>query len=164
MTSDSSEVASELSEDAELHDQTHRHYGVTFWVGAALGWTIIVYGAWLLVADDEAEWLNTVRLAAIGVIAHDVVWLSVSVGAGWLVTRIIGRGIPFWIRWAAWTTAVIVAMWLPVGRRYGDRLNNDTILPRNYTNSIVVLLVVIWAGAAIYGAISARSAAQRSDG
>jgi hypothetical protein len=139
-------------------------YGVLFWVGTVLGWTIMIYGARLLVADDEAEWFNTVRLAAIGIIAHDVVWLAVSVGTGWLLSRIIRREIPFWIRWAGWTTAIVVAMWLPVGRRYGDRLNNDTILPRNYTNSIVILLAVIWVGAATYGFVSARRAVQRSDG
>ena len=53
-------------------------------------------------------------------------------------------------------------MWLPVGRRYGDRLANDTILPRNYTNSILVLLAVIWIGAAVYGVVSARRSDART--
>lgn len=139
-------------------------YGALFWVGTLLGWVIIGYGARLLLADDEAEWFNIVRLVAIGIIAHDIVWLSLSVGAGWLISRIIGREIPFWVRWAGWTTAIIVAMWWPVGRRYGDRLNNDTILPRNYTNSIVILLAVIWLGAAAYGFASSRRSVQRSEG
>lgn len=151
-----------------MSDATHsdegNKYGFLFWVGTVLGWAIIIYGARLLLADDEAEWFNTVRLAAIGIIAHDVVWLAVSVGTGWLLSRIIGREVPFWIRWAGWTTAIIVVMWLPVGRRYGDRLNNDTILPRNYTNSIVILLAVIWVGAAVYGFVSSRRALQRSEG
>ena len=60
-------------------------YGVRFWVGAAIGWAIIVYGAVLLYGDDEANWFNTARLVVIGIIAHDVVWLIVSVGAGWLL-------------------------------------------------------------------------------
>lgn len=141
-------------------------YGVLFWVGAVLGWAVIAYGAVLLVGDDEAEWFNTVRLVAIGVIAHDVIWLAASVGSGWLLSRVVGRAIPFWIRWGGWTTAVIVAMWLPVGRRYGDRLNNDTILPRDYTHSIIALLVVIWVAAAAYGLIERRRSAsdQISDG
>jgi hypothetical protein len=149
-------------------EQQHE-YGVLFWVGTVIGWAIIIYGARLLVADDEAEWFNTVRLVAIGIIAHDVVWLAVSVGGGWLLTRVIGREIPFWIRWGGWTTAIIVAMWLPVGRRYGDRLNNATILPRNYTNSIIILLAVIWVSAAAYGIIAAQHSkrsqnAQASEG
>ena len=139
-------------------------YGALFWVGTILGWLIIVYGARLLLADEEAEWFNVVRLVAIGVIAHDIVWLTLSVGTGWLVSRILGREIPFWVRWAGWTTAIIVAMWWPVGRRYGDRLNNDTILPRNYTNSIVILLAVIWLGAATYGFAFLRCSVQRSEG
>lgn len=149
---------------SDVTEDGRREYGVLFWVGTLLGWAIIIYGASLLINDDEAEWFNTVRLVAIGIVAHDVVWLAVSVGAGWLLSRLVGREIPFWIRWAGWTTAVIVAMWLPVGRRYGDRLGNDTILPRNYTNSIVVLLVVVWVGAALYGFISSRRSVQRSDG
>jgi hypothetical protein len=144
--------------------EEQKKYGVLFWFGTILGWAIIIYGGRLLLADDAAEWLNTVRLAAIGIVAHDVVWLAVSVGTGWLLSRVLGREIPFWIRWAGWTTAVIVAMWLPVGRRYGDRLNNDTILPRNYTNSIVILLAVIWVGAAVYGFGSSRRDDQRSEG
>jgi hypothetical protein len=141
-------------------------YGVLFWVGALLGWVVIAYGAILLFGDEEAEWFNTVRLVAIGVIAHDVIWLAVSVGSGWLLSRVLGREIPFWVRWGGWTTAIIVAMWLPVGRRYGDRLNNDTIIPRNYTNSIIALLVVIWVAAAAYGLIDERRSArgQISDG
>ena len=125
---------------------------------------IIGYGAPLMLSDDEAEWFNIVRLVTIGIIAHDIVWQSLSVVAGMLVSRILGREIPFWVRWAGWTTAIIVAMWWPVGRRYGDRLNNDTILPRNYTNSIVILLAVIWIGAAAYGLASSRRSVQRSEG
>ena len=138
----------------------HDEYGVRFWVGAAIGWAIIGYGAWLLYGDDEANWYNTARLVVIGIIAHDVVWLIVSVGAGWLLARAIGREIPHWIRWAGWTSAIVVAMWLPLARGYGDRLNNDTILPRNYTTSILILLPVIWIGAALYG-VASRS---RPDG
>jgi hypothetical protein len=144
--------------------RTRNKYGVTFWIGTAVGWSIIIYGARLLFADDEAEWFNTVRLVAIGIIAHDVVWLTISVGGGWLLSRIVGREIPFWVRWATWTTAIIVAMWLPVGRRYGDRLGNDTILPRNYDHSILVLLAVIWFGAAAFGLAASRRTVQRSEG
>lgn len=89
-------------------------YGALFWVGTILGRVIIGYGARLLLADDEAEWFNIVRLVTIGVIAHDIMWLTLSVGAGWLISKIIGRVIPFWVRWAGWTTAIIVAMWWPV--------------------------------------------------
>lgn len=141
-----------------MSDQTseveHNEYGVLFWIGAVIGWAIIAYGAWLLYGDDEANWYNTARLVVIGIIAHDVVWLIVSVGAGWLLSRLIGREIPHWIRWAGWTSAIVIAMWLPLARGYGDRLNNDTILPRNYTTSILILIPVIWIGAAVYGAIS----------
>ena len=160
----SAEVERTTGESEQQHE-----YGVLFWVGTVIGWAIIIYGARLLLADDEAEWFNTVRLVAIGSIAHDVVWLAASVGGGWLLTRVIGRAIPFWIRWGGWTTAIIVAMWLPVGHRYGDRLNNATILPRNYTNSIVILLAIIWVSGASYGLVSVRHATrtqitQRSEG
>jgi len=132
----------------------HNEYGALFWIGAAFGWAIIISGAWLLYGDEEANWFNTISLVTIGIVAHDIVWLIVSVGAGWLLARLIGREVPHWIRWAGWTTAIVLAMWLPLARGYGDRLGNDTILPRNYTTSILILLPVIWTGAAIYGAIS----------
>jgi|TARA_R110002110_G_scaffold11667_3_gene55891 hypothetical protein len=93
--------------------ESKHEYGVLFWVGTVIGWAIIIYGARLLLADDEAEWFNTVWLVAIGIIANDIVWLGVSVGGGWLLSRMIGREIPFWIR------------------RYGDRMDNATILPQN---------------------------------
>lgn len=123
-------------------------YGTRFWVGTVLGWAIIAVGLKLLVDDPEAAWFNTLRLTAIGIVAHDLVWLAVSVGGGWLLARAIGREIPYWIRWAGWTSAIVIAIWLPLWRGYGDRLRNDTILPRDYTASIVILLAVIWVGAA----------------
>lgn len=139
-------------------DPGERAYGATFWVGTAVGWAIILYGAKLLFDDPEASWYNTVRLAAIGLVAHDVVWLGLSVGVAWLAARALGRPVPFWVRWATWTTAIVVAMWFPLWRRYGDRLRNDTILPRDYATSIVILLIVIWVAAFAYELVRRRRA------
>jgi hypothetical protein len=122
-------------------------YGRLFWVGTVLGWIVIAYGAKLLLDDPEAKWFNTARLVALGIVAHDIVWLSLSVGAGWLCARIIGRRVPYWIRWGTWTSIIVLAMWFPLWRGYGDRIGNDTILPRNYGTSILILLPVVWIGA-----------------
>ncbi len=131
-------------------------FGITFWIATAIGWAIIVYGMVLLFGDDEAEWFNTARLVAIGIVAHDVVWLVVSVGTGWLLARMVGRSLPHWVRWAGWTSAIVIAIWLPLARGYGDQLNNATILPRNYATSILILLPSIWVAAAIWGVLSTR--------
>ncbi len=145
---------------AEHHDDLAGHhgadqdeYGVWFWLGAAIGWAIVGYGILLILGDPEANWKETGRLVAISIIAHDVVWLGVSVGVGWLLARVLGRTVPFWIRWATWTTFVLGAMAFPLVRRYGDRFGNDTILPRNYTTSFVVLVAIVWVGAATYGLV-----------
>jgi hypothetical protein len=143
------------TEDIDRTAQNHE-YGAAFWAGTVMGWAIIVYGAVLLVGDDEAEWFNTIRLVAIGIVAHDIVWLAASIGTGWALSRVLGRKVPHWITWAGWTSAIIIALWLPLARGYGDRLNNDTILPRNYAASILILLPLIWAAAAIWGLFSAR--------
>ena len=130
---------------------SEQDHGVGFWIGAAVGWLIIGYGVLLILDDPEANWKETGRLVVVSIVAHDVVWLGVSVGVGWILARMLGRQVPFWIRWAAWTTFVLGAMAFPLIRRYGDRFGNSTILPRNYTTSFVVLVTIVWAGAAIYG-------------
>jgi hypothetical protein len=136
------------------HTEPANTYGRAFWIGAALGWLMIGYGVKILLADPEANWKETARLVAISIVAHDVVWLGVSVGAGWLVARALGRPAAFWIRWASWTTCVLIVMAFPLVRRYGDRFGNDTILPRDYTTSLIVLVVLVWIAAAAYGAIA----------
>lgn len=137
--------------------------GALFWVGAVVGWAVIAYGAKLLFDDPEASWYNTLRLLVIGLVAHDVVWLGLSVGVGWLGARLLGRSIPHWIRWGAWSSAIVIAMWFPLWRGYGDRIRNDTILPRSYGWSIVVLLGLIWIGAVGYELIRRRRAGSTSD-
>lgn len=152
--------------DARTPEQ-RREYGLLFWIGTAVGWAIIGYGLVLLVGDPEASWFNALRLTAIGLVAHDAVWLPLSIGGTWLVARAIGRDVPGWIRWAGWTSAIVIAMWFPLWRGYGDRIGNDTILPRDYRASIVILLGVIWVGAATAALVSARRqgrSVQRSDG
>lgn len=157
------EPSAAVPSDDDVRQRSGHEYGVLFWVGAIIGWAAIAYGTILLIGDDEASWFNTARLVAIGLVAHDGAWLAASVGTGWLLSRWIGREIPFWIRWGGWTSAIVVALWWPVGRRYGDALGNDTILPRDYTQSIIVLLVVIWVAAAAYGLWGWRRD-RRSDG
>ncbi|NND75514.1 MAG: hypothetical protein HKN44_10970 [Ilumatobacter sp.] len=139
-----------------------RDDGALFWTGTVLGWAIIAFGLKLLFDDPEASWFNTLRLTAIGIVAHDIVWLAVSVGGTWLVMRALGRDIPHWIRWATWTSAIVIAMWFPLWRGYGDRIRNDTILPRDYRASIIILLIAIWLGGAAAALVARRR--QLSDG
>lgn len=135
-------------------------FGIAFWVGTVIGWIAIGYGVWLLVDDPEAQWVHTLSLAAIGLIAHDVVWLGVSISVGWVLARLLRRRtVPHWLRWGTWTTAIVTAIWFPLWRGYGDRIGNETILVRDYTWSIVVLLIVIWSTAifsAVFVAVRAR--------
>jgi hypothetical protein len=146
------------SADQAGQPQHEHEYGALFWVGTLVGWAVIAYGAKLLYDDPEASWFNTARLVALGIIAHDIIWLAVSIGLGWLCARIIGRAVPFWVRWAGWTSVIVLAMWLPVWRSYGDRIGNNTILPRDYTMSILVLLPLIWIAAGAYALVQRRRA------
>lgn len=150
------------AEDAP-HAVAPTPYGTLFWAGTVLGWAIIAYGLKLLFDDPEASWFNTLRLTAIGLVAHDAIWLAVSVGGGWLLARALGRSIPHWVRWSAWTSAIVLALWFPLWRGYGDRIGNPTILPRNYSASIVILLGVIWLIGAS-SAVVAKRLRQRSAG
>lgn len=144
-------MSDDATTDKVQHIESEHEYGALFWTGTVLGWLIIAYGAKLLFDDPEASWFNTVRLVAIGIVAHDIVWLAISVGVGWLLSKALGTKVPYWIRWSGWTSAIVIAMWFPLWRGYGDRIRNDTILPRNYTASIFILLAVIWLAGGAYG-------------
>ena len=118
--------------------------GATFWVGAAVGWAIIVVGIKMGLHDREFKPGLLVKWAAGGLLLHDLVWLPVVAVAGTLATVVLRRRIPLVVAWAAATTIVMTLIAWPFVRGYGRRADNPSALPLNYAHGLLVYIAVTW--------------------
>jgi len=121
--------------------------GILIAAGLALGG----YGALLLIADNPWPVLINIGIwAAAGVIFHDFVFAPACVAIGLVGRRLIPRvwWAPFAV--AALLSVVVMVLAIPVYDRPGARPDNPTVLDHDYHRGVVVLLALIWAGAAVY--------------
>ena len=125
-------------------------YGRVFWVSVAVGWGAIVFGIvsalthWGSVDPPQfAVWI--VGLALL----HDLVMAPVVSLAG----RALARGGPRWwlgaVEGALAASAAITLFAVPFVAGWGRQADNPSLLPRNYTLGLLLVLGAIWAVAAL---------------
>ncbi|BBY59218.1 hypothetical protein MSAR_23540 [Mycolicibacterium sarraceniae] len=116
----------------------------------ALGLALGAYGV-VLVADNSSQVIvRIVVWALIGVLLHDAVFAPVCVALGFAARRILPH------RWwtpvlvAALMTVVLVLLAIPVYDKPGVRLDNLSVLDRNYEAGFWIALGVVWGSALLY--------------
>src|SRR5262245_61974444 len=96
-----------------MERQTHRDGGPAFWIGAALGWTVIVLGVRAELNDRDLRPMQLARWVAGGLVLHDGVWLAAVGAVLAALVAVLRRPVPTWLGWAAGTTAVLLLVGLP---------------------------------------------------
>jgi hypothetical protein len=129
----------------------------------ALGVAVALYGAWLLVSRGR-EHLDILLWLGTGVLLHDVVLSLAVVGIGVLVMRVVPRQVRGPVAAGAIVLASVTLMAVPVLGRFGERPDNPTLLPRDYTEGWLVfagVVVLCTAAAVVVSSVrSSRSAAR----
>jgi hypothetical protein len=115
-----------------------------------VGLVIGGYGAILVWENPPVIIMRIVVWALVGVVLHDAVFAPLCVALGFAGRRLIpGKWWPP-IAVAAFCSAVLVFLAIPVYGKPGMRPDNLTVLDRNYSLGLSISLGVVWLGALVF--------------
>jgi hypothetical protein len=121
-----------------------------FWTALVAGWGVMIGAAvGALVDSRNANLPALVRYIVIFDVVHDAVIAALTVAVAWLVSRWVPAVARGPVRGALALTAILVAFSYPLVRRLGARESNDSALPLDYGRNLLVVLAVVWVGAAL---------------
>jgi hypothetical protein len=144
------------------------HSSRHFWIGVAVGWSLIAFGVAGVVVDrDQTSPAAFVRwFVGIGVV-HDLVFAPLVLLVSWAVGRVLPRRTVLPVRVGLASTALVVLYSWPVVRGYGRNPANPSVLPLAYGRNLGLTLILVWSAVAVWIASSswrARGARQGSAG
>lgn len=123
-------------------------YSKLFWVALAVGGVVMAVGVrGLLVNSGSVMDTNPSRwivlfVAAIAV--HDVVLAPLVLAVGYGVSRLVPARLRPVIQGGLICSALVTLFAYPFVRRFGAMPTNPTILPRDYTRGLLIVLAVVW--------------------
>jgi hypothetical protein len=120
--------------------------GRGFWIGLALGTPLMLYGVVGLV--DQTRWSRSFGVARWfggGILLHDLVLVPTMIGVVWVIGRATPSPVHTPLRVAVLASALVVAIGWPGLRGYGNRPDNATIHPLDYTSGVLTVLALVWA-------------------
>lgn len=128
--------------------------GATFWVGAAVGATLVAFAIRGLLTEERAGAASAARWFAGGALAVDLLVIPAAAAVGWLARRIV----PSWawpaVRAGLLASAVLVVFALPLVLDLGGTPDNPTVRPRPYATGLAQSLALVWAVAAAWALAS----------
>jgi len=119
--------------------------GRGFWIGLAVGLPVMVYGAAELIgqagwprAGDVAVWLGG------GLLLHDLLLAPLVIAVVWAVGTVFPSGLRAPVRAGILGSALVVAIGWPALRGYGNRPDNRTIHPLDYSTAVLTAIALVW--------------------
>jgi hypothetical protein len=127
--------------------------GRSFWIGAAAGWALILYGLrGVLQHSLDTRPSQLVRFWIGGALAHDLLLAPAVLGVGIALTRYVPAPWRKVVQQALVICGPLALFAYPAIRGYGHALRNPTSLPHNYTanlllaaSGVLVILAVVTA-------------------
>ncbi len=129
--------------------------GTGLWIGLALGTPVMLYGAYGLV--HQAGWTRSFQVATWlggGLLLHDLLLVPVVLALVWAVGKVVPPPLRLPVRVGILGSALIVAVAWPALRGYGDKPDNATVHPLDYTSAVLTALAMLWAAAALWGVLA----------
>ena len=118
--------------------------GAGFWIGLALGWSVIGYGTWGF-ATHVGQPLDTGRWVVGTLLVHDLLIAPLAVLAGLVLTAVVPRHSRGPAAAGVAATAVVLIFSYPLLRAFGRRADNRSILPLDYPRNVAIVCTIIWA-------------------
>jgi hypothetical protein len=126
--------------------------GRIFWVAAAVGGAVVVFGLYGLYTHlaasrrgDFAKWFLGADLL------NDLVIIPLACTVGYLVTRLVRPPWRFPLEAGLFATAVVLAVgWVPLHHYGGAARGNPSVQPLDYTSAVATVLAVVWATVAAW--------------
>jgi uncharacterized membrane protein len=126
-------------------EPVEQRYGATFWIGLALGWTIMAYAIWGAIQERDGTNPTILVRWVVGLaLTHDLLLAPLVAIGGLLLAWLLPARVRGPIAAACATTGIIVLFAWPLLRQYGHRELNDSALPLDYTRNVIVLIALTW--------------------
>jgi len=130
-----------------------------FWPLTIAGLALSAYGLLGLLGEprigDLMSWLTYFAGA---LITHDLIWAPLIALGSLALVRIVPAPVRAVVQGALIVTATVLLVAYPALNGGGRLPNNPSILPRDYTTNVVVVLVAVWA---VAGLLMVRAALLR---
>jgi hypothetical protein len=121
-----------------------------------VGVVLVAVGVRNLLDEDRADLLNAVIWLGGGVLAHDLLLAPATL----VVVAVTISFLPRWMRKPATVGFVVLATVtvaaIPVLGRFGARIDNPTLLDRNYVGGWLLLAATVLAAVAVGAALGRR--------
>jgi hypothetical protein len=120
------------------------------WVLVVLGVVVTGYGAVLLWENPPVIIIRVLVWALVGIVLHDLVFAPACLALGYAARRLIPG--QWWapVAVAAFCSAVLVLLAVPVYGKPGMRPDNMTVLDRNYPLGLWLSLAAVWVSVPVY--------------
>jgi asparagine N-glycosylation enzyme membrane subunit Stt3 len=130
-------------------EATRPAYGPTFWIGLALGGSLMTFAVWgAASAFSVDEQIGLARWLAGSAVVHDAVLAPIVTLVGIGLALVLPRAVRGPALAALVISGVVVLFTWPALRGYGRREANPTILPHDYSRNVGVVLALVWGTAA----------------
>ena len=112
----------------------------------ALGLIALVY-AGIGVLREEDNLFTYTRFLVLSLIGHELVLMSVFIGVGGLVARLVPPGARSIVQAALIASAAVMIVALPAVTGHGRSSDLPSALPRDYPRGLLIVLGCVWAAA-----------------
>ncbi len=120
-------------------------YGVSFWIGLAIGWTIMLIGLRGILDDPLGTVPPKLALWTFGLaVAHDAILAPIVTIIGLVLAWVLPRRFRGPVLAALAASGIVVLFSWPLLRAYGRRELNSSTLPLDYPRNVAIVLGVIW--------------------
>ena len=115
-----------------------------------LGLIVGGYGAVLVWENPPVIIIRIVVWALVGIVLHDLVFAPVCAALGFAGRKVIPWRLSQPIALAVFCSVVLVFLATPVYGKPGMRLDNMTVLDRNYPLGLWISLAIVWTCVPVY--------------
>ena len=132
-----------------------RRPGATFWISAAVGWAIILFGLrGLFHHHIDTRPSNLARFVVGGALGHDLLFAPVVLAAGVVTARVLPRRLRPFVQAGLFITGCLMLFAYPLVRGFGHAVHNPSSVPHNYTANLAIVLGGLWLVVAVVAVVS----------
>lgn len=131
-----------------------RNQGAGFWVSAAVGWLVILWGLrGLLHHHIDTRPAQLVKYVVAGLVGHDAILAPAVLIGGVAVARLVRGPARAYVQSVIFIAGCILLYAFPDIRDYAKIQHMPTALPYNYTAQSLLAIAIVIAGVALLATV-----------